>query len=194
MAKQFPQYKSLVASLLYLVNMTKLDIAYAAIALSIHSLDYIRSHMEALWRILRYVNGTKKLGLIYGAVDEVTWRFESLDRNELYVFYDADWASCKLTRKSQSGLITYYANGPISWGARMQINVTKSTVESEYVNYSKSTAEIIYLRKILKELGRLSKYPILMYGDSKGSILLTRNNVFHSRTKHIGIAYHYSRS
>ena len=76
----------------------------------------------------------------------------------------------------------------------MQRNVTKSTVESEYVSCSESTAEIIYLRKILNELGRLGKYLTLMYGDSKGSILLARNNVFHSRTKHIGIAYHYSRS
>ena len=60
---------------------------------------------------------------------------------------------------------------------------------------SEATSEIIYLRQFLKELGLDQKaVPTPMYGDSRGAIMLARNNMFHRRTKHIEIAYHYTRS
>lgn len=70
MNEQFPQNKSMIASLLYLVGMTRPDISYAIVTLSRYSLDYTRVHVDVIWKILRYIKSMKILGLVYGAVND----------------------------------------------------------------------------------------------------------------------------
>jgi hypothetical protein len=57
---------------------------------------------------------------------------------------------------------------------------------------SEATKEVIYLGRLLMEL---LGQPVqkVMYCDNQGAISLAQNPVFHKRTKHIAIRYHFVR-
>ena len=195
MLKMYPLFKSLIASVMYVARMTRLEILWITIALARQSQDYTYQHVKAAKRILRYLKGTASKGIIYGGKSKAEWHNEYLNKDDLAIFYDSDWANEKRTRRSVTGMISCIANGAVTWCSRRQNHVTKSTVEAEYVAMSEATCEIGYLRQFLEELGLDQKaVPTPMYGDSRGAIMLARNNMFHRRTKHIEIAYHYTRS
>ena len=51
--------------------------------------------------------------------------------------------------------------------------------------------EVVWLKRILKDLGVSIKDPIFLYCDTMSSIPLARNEVFHTRTNHIEVHYHF---
>ena len=54
-------------------------------------------------------------------------------------------------------------------------------------------AEIMWLHSLLTELGCLSSTPATLWCDNVGAIYLSANPVFHARTKHIELDYHFVR-
>lgn len=62
------------------------------------------------------------------------------------------------------------------------------------MSLTQSAKEAIYLRNFLKEL-ELKKETdkITIYNDNQSAIKLVKNNVYHSRSKHIDIQYHFVR-
>jgi hypothetical protein len=80
----------------------------------------------------------------------------------------------------------------VSWGSRKLTLVTLSTVEAEYVDAGWCYAELIWMRKTLRDIGYyLSKLPLLC--DNESIIRLTDNPIEHSRIKHIDIRHHFLR-
>ena len=71
--------------------------------------------------------------------------------------------------------------------------MTLSTTEAEYVALTEASKEMIWLQGIVVELG-LNQGMNVLYSDSQSAIHLARNSAFHSRTKHIGLRYHFIRS
>ena len=67
--------------------------------------------------------------------------------------------------------------------------VTPSSCESEYVGFSESGNEAIYLKQLQGELG-VGGPSVLLYGDSESSLRLAENPVFHQRSKHNLLKYH----
>ena len=80
----------------------------------------------------------------------------------------------------------------ITWSSKKQNSVALSTVEAEYMALSVATQEAIWLRQ-LEELGMKDAGPTLIYEDNQGAISMAKNPVFHKRTKHIQIRYHFVR-
>jgi len=72
----------------------------------------------------------------------------------------------------------------------LQKIVALSTTEAEYVAVSESAKEIVWLQSFLKELSKMNGKGTL-YSDSQSAIFLVKNPVFHFRTKHIQIKYHF---
>ena len=68
-----------------------------------------------------------------------------------------------------------------------------SSTEAEYRGAAIAACDDVWLKRILKELGVLIKDPIRLYCDNMSSIYLVRNPVFHARTKHIEVHYHFIR-
>ncbi|GJV47014.1 hypothetical protein Tco_1437226 [Tanacetum coccineum] len=72
----------------------------------------------------------------------------------------------------------------VTWKATLQHVVALSTIEIEYMALTEAVKEAIWLRKLLEELGVELNTVVVNY-DHQGAIHLSRNHVFHERTKHI---------
>jgi hypothetical protein len=106
---------------------------------------------------------------------------------------DASWAGDGEDRRSCSGFVFILAGGAIAWGGLKQKCVTLSSTESEYIALSEGARESVCLTHLLSELTGNKKKTVELYSDNQSAIKLCYNPVFHNRTKHIGIRYHYAR-
>ncbi|MCO5602391.1 hypothetical protein L7F22_056522 [Adiantum nelumboides] len=96
-------------------------------------------------------------------------------------------------RKSTSGYVFTFTGGAVSWISRLQKCVALSTTEAEYVTATEASKEALWLMRLVEELGIKSQVPVL-HCDSQSAIMLARNPVFHAKTKHIDVKYHFIRS
>eukprot|EP00253_Pinus_taeda_P019988 PITA_19988 len=81
----------------------------------------------------------------------------------------------------------------VSWFSRKQQSIALSSAEAEYMAVSLASCEAIWLRKMLLGLFGQPLRPSVIYCDNQSCIKLTENPVFHDRSKHIGIRYHFIR-
>ena len=84
------------------------------------------------------------------------------------------------------------ASTPISWHSKKQACVALSTAEAEYIVAGSCCAHILWLKQQLADFGlQISKLPLMC--DNTSAINLTKNQIQHSRTKHIEIRHHFIR-
>jgi hypothetical protein len=111
----------------------------------------------------------------------------------LHGFTDSDWMGSVVDRKSTSGYCFSLGSAMISWSSRKQGSVAQSTAEAEYIAASTACREAVWLRKLLSDLFRSELEPTVIHCDNQSCIKLTENPVFHDRSKHIEMRYHYIR-
>ena len=176
-------YQQIVGSLQYAAGGTRPDIAYAVSTVAKYCHQPSELHMTAAKRILRYLKQTKDLNLTYVR-----------NSPEAIVGYsDADWAGDVQDKRSTFGNVFLLGGGAITWSSRKQSSVALSTVEAEYMALSVATQEAIWLQHLQEELGVTNTGPTLIYEDNQGAISMAKNPVFHKRTKHVQIRYHFVR-
>jgi hypothetical protein len=140
-------------------------------------------HLTAMKRILRYLQGTPYYSLLLR-------RSSSFD---LVVYTDADWADCPDTRHSTSGYAVFLGDNLVSWSAKRQTVVSRSSAEAEYRAIANGMAEATWLRQLLHELQTLLSRCTLVYCDNISVVYLSTNPVQHQRTKHVEIDLHFVR-
>ncbi|KAH9782976.1 hypothetical protein KPL71_009140 [Citrus sinensis] len=138
-------------------------------------------HWIAMKRILRYIRGTSDVALCYGG-SEFTVRG----------YVDSDFAGDLDKRKSTTGYVFTLAGATVSWVSKLQTVVALSTTEAEYMAATQACKEAIWIQRLLEELGHKQE-KISVFCDSQSALHIARNPVFHSRTKHIGVQYHFVR-
>ncbi|GJY18433.1 ribonuclease H-like domain-containing protein [Tanacetum coccineum] len=111
----------------------------------------------------------------------------------LVAYTDADWAGCPTTRWSTSGYYVFFRDNLLSWSAKRQHTLSRSSAEAEYMGVANDVAQTAWLRNLLRELHTPLLSATLIYCDNVSAIYMTTNPVQHQRTKHIEIDIHFVR-
>jgi hypothetical protein len=174
-------YANIVGSLIYLSTTTRFDISYAVGILSRYLSCYKSKHWIAAKRILRYLKGSKSYGICY-----------QQSNDGIKAYSDADFGNDHATRKSTSGTIVLFNNGPIMWRSRRQPIVALSTMESEFIAITNIVQDCIWLHKLLFEIFS-TKPDVIIYEDNNACLSLIKNPVHHQKSKHIDIRFQFIR-
>jgi hypothetical protein len=97
-------------------------------------------------------------------------------------------------RKSTSGTLFFFGDCLVSWQSQKQRVVALSSCESEYIAAATAACQGVWLGRLLGDL--LGTDPLVadLHVDNKSAIQLIKNPVFHDRSKHIEVRYHYIRN
>ena len=135
-------YRSIVSALQY-PTFTRPDISYNVNFVCQFMHSFTMAHFKLVKRILRYISGTTHFGM----------RILSSSSFNLYAFLDAEWAGCPATRRSTMRFYTFLRSNCISWSAKKQAIVARSSVEAEYRSMASATAELTRLSFLLHDIG-----------------------------------------
>eukprot|EP00253_Pinus_taeda_P002325 PITA_02325 len=159
------------------------DLCYAVNQLSQAMVQPTKMFWKAATHVLRYLRGKYQYGLGYKWTEGV----------KQHGFTDVDWAGSPSNLKSTLGGIFNLGSAAISRYNRKQRSVALGSAEVEYMAASQATCEGIWMQKILVGLFDQRMDPTMIYCDNQSCIKLYENPVFHDRSKHIDIQYHYLR-
>ncbi|XP_062005604.1 uncharacterized mitochondrial protein AtMg00810-like [Rosa rugosa] len=176
-------FRELVGSLQHL-TITRPDIAFAVNMMSQFMSQPRVPHLIAAKCILLYVKGTLGHGLLFTPQRQPV---------NLSAYSDVDWAGCPTTRRSTSGYLMYLGSNLISWCSKKQTTIARSSAESEYRSLAHACADTMWLGYLLYELGANIQFPVLLHCDNLSTTYMASNPIFHARTKHIELDYHYVR-
>ena len=84
-------------------------------------------------------------------------------------------------------------SGVVSWSNKKKPIVSLSSTEVEYQSLCATTCEIVWLRRLLQDVGKEQKEPTMIKCDNQSSIKLVNNSIFHARTMHVNAQFHFVR-
>ena len=158
-------YASVLGGVLYVSNLTRPDIAYAASRLTRYLKNPNMTHCQALKRLVKYMWTTKEIGLRYTSGGNNPFR--------LTAAADASFADCEDTMRSTLGWCQWLGdkpNGLISWGSRIGKNVALSTTESEVQAALELMKDVLWTRDFLSEIGYRQTGSTRIYEDNNGCL------------------------
>ncbi|XP_026439733.1 uncharacterized protein LOC113338554 [Papaver somniferum] len=175
-------YRRLIGRLLYL-QVTRPDITYSVNYLSQFLQHPCSGHLDAAYRVVRYLKGTVSHGIFLSATSSLSLAGDT----------DSDWAGCPITRRSTAGYLTMLGASPISWKSKKQPTISLSSAEAEYRALARVTSELQWIHYLFTDLRVSIPKPIPVYCDNQAVVHISENPVFHERTKHIEIDCYFVR-
>lgn len=112
--------------------MTMPDLSYAINTVCQYMHQPTMGHYQLVKHILHYVSGTITLGILILAHNAM----------DLYALCDADWAGCPTTRRLSTWSCTFLGSICLSWSAKKQPTIARSSTEAGYRAMASATAEL----------------------------------------------------
>ena len=143
-------------------------------------------HFKVAKRVVRYIKGTLSYDI----------QFSCIENFELHGYADSDWAGSCDDMKSTSGYCFSFGSGIFSWCSKKQEIIAQSTVEAEYflgMEVPAAANQVLWLRKILADLYMEQKKATKVNVDNQTAIAISKNPIFHGKTKHFKLKYYFLR-
>ena len=132
--------------------------------------------------MLHYLKGTRGWHLTLGGLPP-----------QITAFMDADWGSNRDDQRSIGAYVVKIGCGSVSWKSKKQTCVALSSMEAEYMALCQAAKESVWMVDFLRDLGISIHNTMVVNSDNQGAIALAKNPVFHDRSKHIDIQFHFTR-
>jgi hypothetical protein len=177
-------YLRLLGLLNYLAVFTRPDLLFAMSKAAQACSDPTAGDMRRLKRIFRYLSGTKDYGIIFEGGKEI----------KLHAYVDASH-NCYEDAKGHYGICFTLGKNDGAFYARsskLKI-VTLSSTESEYVAICEAATEVVFIRRLLSDIGFPQNKPTPIYEDNQSCIAMIHGQSNHQKSKHISPKYHYTR-
>ncbi|GJP63018.1 hypothetical protein CLOP_g20070 [Closterium sp. NIES-67] len=91
------------------------------------------------------------------------------------------------------GYVCLLGGGAVSWRGKKQNEVGLSSCETEYMALHHGVKEVVWLRRLLEELGVGQEEPTVVFCDNESAVKLVKNACLHGLTKHIRPKWHWVR-
>ncbi|GJP35078.1 hypothetical protein CLOM_g19542, partial [Closterium sp. NIES-68] len=106
---------------------------------------------------------------------------------------DASFNSVKADGTSIGGYVCLLGGGAVSWRSKKQNEVGLFSCETEYMALHHGAKEVVWLRRLLEELGVGQEEPTVVFCDNESAVKLAKNACLHGLTKHIRPKWHWVR-
>nr|GEW31233.1 uncharacterized mitochondrial protein AtMg00810-like [Tanacetum cinerariifolium] len=165
------------------VEATNIDLTYSVGVASRYMQSPRKSHARAIKQILRYLKGTTSFGIKYNRSNDM----------KLVRYNDSIHNLDIGDGRSTTGHVFYLGTSPITWCSQKQTIIALSLCEAEFMAATSAACQAIWLRDLLTEVTGLERQKVIIRVDNKSAITLSKNSVFHGRSKHIHTRYHFIR-
>ena len=124
-------YRRLVGKLLYL-TLSRPDITFAVHKLTQFLAQPRLPHLKAVHHLIRYLKSSPGQGLFFSSTSssQLTAYSDACVPLRLKAFSDADWGSCPDSRRSTTGFCIFIGDSLVSWRAKKQNTVSRSSAEA----------------------------------------------------------------
>jgi hypothetical protein len=185
------KYRSGVGKLLHVMKWSRPVIMKCVRELSRFMSSALGSHVQAMYRTMKYCIGTPNRGLLLKP--DSKWNGDPNFEFTVTGKSDSDYAKDSATRRSVTGYSTFLNGAPVSMKSRMQSCVTLSVTEAELVSGTQCAQDMLYIMRVLESMGLRVKKPMILHMDNKGAIDLTHNWSVGGRTRHVDVRYYFLR-
>ena len=181
--EQYP-YKEVHGSLGFASHTTRPDITFATSNIGHFQSNPLTQHYSAANKILKYLRGSVGYGITYGG-----------EGSNLIIqaFCDSDFANDKKDRHSRSGYVVFLNNGPVIRGSHRQDILATSTCYAEYIALYNCAKQIIWLRRLMEQIGHRQQHATTIHCDNQACIRLAFNPDDLGKNKHVDLRFHYTR-
>ena len=119
--------------------------------------------------------------------------YSTSQKFKIICYTDTDNGGSIDDKKSTYGYTFHFGTCVVSWDSKKQPIVTLSLAEAEYVALTSVACQVVWMWRMFKDLSQNQQEPTTIYYDNILAIALSKNHVFHKRTKHIDTRYHFIR-
>jgi len=132
--------------------------------------------------VLHYLKGMPEHLLVIGEAGALPWNGQT--HTSLQGYCDTNWA-LQEHQHSMLGYVFMIDGGAVSWSSKKQPVIALLTTEAEYIMTTHAAKEALWLRTFIAEITRPLTCPIILYCNNQLAISVSKNDQFHTRTKHI---------